>query len=146
MMSHCQICGREIKINHFGKICHHGYQRTGQGWQTASCLGALYLPYEKSCERLKEVIESTRILFTQEQKYLNDFLKSPPETINELRGLLNARTIIVHEKPDGFTPDVPEFFRGYSKQYHIRRREIERSQHNFTLELDFLRHRLENFK
>ena len=41
----CQICDRAIKAN-TGVIAHHGYQRPGEGWQTASCPGARALPYE----------------------------------------------------------------------------------------------------
>lgn len=42
---HCQICGRAILANS-GKIAHHGYQRPGHGWQTASCFGAKEPPFE----------------------------------------------------------------------------------------------------
>ncbi len=41
----CQICGRPI-FAELGVIAHHGYQRPGDGWQTASCVGARELPYE----------------------------------------------------------------------------------------------------
>jgi hypothetical protein len=43
----CQICGRPI-LAETGKIAHHGYQRPGHGWQTASCYGARQLPFEIS--------------------------------------------------------------------------------------------------
>lgn len=41
----CQICGRPI-FAETGRIAHHGYERPGDGYQTASCPGALHLPYE----------------------------------------------------------------------------------------------------
>jgi hypothetical protein len=41
----CQICGRRILANK-GTIAHHGYERPGEGWQTASCAGAKELPFE----------------------------------------------------------------------------------------------------
>lgn len=41
----CQCCGRRILAN-TGVIAHHGYERPGEGWQTASCMGARELPYE----------------------------------------------------------------------------------------------------
>jgi hypothetical protein len=50
--THCQICGRLIQAKN-GRIAHHGYQRPGHGWQTASCPGAKYRPYEVACERLE---------------------------------------------------------------------------------------------
>lgn len=55
----CQICGRPILAER-GKIAHHGYQRPGQGWQTASCYGALHLPFEISRDRLGSYIEVLR--------------------------------------------------------------------------------------
>lgn len=47
----CQICGRAIFAER-GRIAHHGYERPGTGWQTASCEGALKLPFEASNEAL----------------------------------------------------------------------------------------------
>lgn len=41
----CQCCGRRIHAA-TGTIAHHGYQRPGDGWQTASCMGARCLPFE----------------------------------------------------------------------------------------------------
>jgi hypothetical protein len=51
----CQCCGRQIFAQR-GKIAHHGYERPGYGWQTASCMGALYLPFEVDRERLADLI------------------------------------------------------------------------------------------
>jgi len=58
---HCQVCGRDIMAN-TGTIAHHGYTRP-QGWysQTASCPGALHVPYEESCEKLKEVARGVQV-------------------------------------------------------------------------------------
>jgi hypothetical protein len=47
----CQICGRDIFAER-GNIAHHGYQRPGDGYQTASCYGAMHLPFEVSRDRL----------------------------------------------------------------------------------------------
>jgi hypothetical protein len=52
----CQICGRGIKMVR-GHIAHHGYQRPGEGWQTASCYGARALPFEVSCDLLRGYVE-----------------------------------------------------------------------------------------
>lgn len=51
----CQICGRPI-FAEVGVIAHHGYQRPGQGWQTASCRGARELPFEVSRDILGSYI------------------------------------------------------------------------------------------
>lgn len=55
----CQCCGRAI-FAETGVIAHHGYQRPGGGWQTASCSGARELPFEVSREALGRLIESLR--------------------------------------------------------------------------------------
>lgn len=41
----CQCCARQI-FAETGLIAHHGYERPGDGWQTASCSGARHLPFE----------------------------------------------------------------------------------------------------
>jgi hypothetical protein len=51
----CQCCGRGI-LAETGHIAHHGYQRPGMGWQTASCFGALALPFEVSRDALGDYI------------------------------------------------------------------------------------------
>lgn len=41
----CQCCARDIQSN-TGTVAHHGYERPGYGYQTASCMGAKHLPIE----------------------------------------------------------------------------------------------------
>jgi hypothetical protein len=53
---HCQCCGRAI-FAETGSIAHHGYQRPGDGWQTASCWGAKHLPFEVSRNVLGDLIK-----------------------------------------------------------------------------------------
>lgn len=54
---HCQCCGRAI-FAETGTIAHHGYERPGGGYQTASCMGAKFLPFEVSRDRLGDLIEA----------------------------------------------------------------------------------------
>jgi hypothetical protein len=56
---HCQCCGRAIHAA-LGTIAHHGYQRPGDGWQTASCWGAKRLPWEVDRTVVGEVIAHLR--------------------------------------------------------------------------------------
>lgn len=56
---HCQICGGDV-LAETGVIAHHGYQRPGEGWQTASCPGARELPYEADRDALGVYIESLK--------------------------------------------------------------------------------------
>ena len=55
----CQCCGRAI-FAETGVIAHHGYQRPGGGWQTASCAGARELPFEVSRDALGRLIVSLK--------------------------------------------------------------------------------------
>lgn len=51
----CPCCFRAIAVQ--GKtMAHHGYQRTGFGFQTASCMGIHYRPLEVSDEGLRAMI------------------------------------------------------------------------------------------
>lgn len=51
----CQCCARGI-FAATGTIAHHGYERPGYGWQTASCMGAKELPFEADRTVLGHVI------------------------------------------------------------------------------------------
>lgn len=51
----CQCCARQI-FAETGTIAHHGYERPGWGYQTASCMGAKFLPFEVSRDRLGDLI------------------------------------------------------------------------------------------
>lgn len=78
----CQICARGIKAN-TGVIAHHGYQRPGTGWQTASCPGAKALPYEQSRDLIPTVVESYKgyVKFNQEREH--ELLATPPATLTQ---------------------------------------------------------------
>jgi hypothetical protein len=52
----CPCCFRAIAVVS-GKMVHHGYQRPGQGWQTASCPGIRFKPLEVSNEGLVWMVE-----------------------------------------------------------------------------------------
>lgn len=55
----CQICGRlHLPTLGEGMIAHHGYERPGLGWQTASCEGAWQLPFEVGCDALQRHLKA----------------------------------------------------------------------------------------
>lgn len=105
MNTHCQICERAIKAN-TGLIAHHGYKRPGHGWQTRSCFGARYRPYEAACDALPPAIESCQRYLAQREAFLADWLANPPATIDKVRQGPNgfAFTRVTYERPEGFTP------------------------------------------
>jgi len=104
----CQVCGRKIKASS-GIIAHHGYKRPYQsGWQTASCEGARYVPYEVSCERLREVTAMVGAFIDSEEKEFVGFLENPPQTITvfERRSVIRKETEkVIYTKPDDFKQD-----------------------------------------
>jgi hypothetical protein len=55
----CQCCARGI-LAETGLIAHHGYERPGLGYQTASCNGAMELPFEVSRDALGKDIEALK--------------------------------------------------------------------------------------
>lgn len=55
----CPVCFRPIAVLR-GTMAHHGYQRPGQGWQTASCPGIRFKPLEVSSEGLEWLIATLR--------------------------------------------------------------------------------------
>jgi len=99
MKTHCQICGREIKAN-TGVIAHHGYERPGDGWQTSSCLGARYKPYEESRDRIPFVIERFKEWRESRLHQRDEMLQNPPEKLFRFRGY----TKIERDRPEGFSP------------------------------------------
>jgi hypothetical protein len=80
----CQICGRPIKAN-TGLIAHHGYQRPGDGWQTASCIGARFRPYEVACDALPPAIQSCKQYIAQQETALANWITDPPAEIKHQR-------------------------------------------------------------
>lgn len=52
----CGVCFRPIAVLR-GTMAHHGYERPGTGWQTASCAGIRFKPLEVSPEGLDWLIE-----------------------------------------------------------------------------------------
>jgi len=102
--THCQICGRAILAN-TGLIAHHGYTRPGSGWQTASCFGARWKPYEIACDALPPAIRSCDGFRKMVVKTKADYLSDPPaELVIEPRQYTNEKPVTV-TRPDGFKTD-----------------------------------------
>lgn len=120
-MSTCQICGREIKLNKYGKISRHGYKQNKLTKLVSSpCLGSHHDPYEVSCYEIKRTIDGlTKAIALNKQK-LNELHDKPPSffhvTSNAIGSIYGAIHVL---KPDNFSPtDVTE-----GEYYKIYRRE-----------------------
>lgn len=55
----CPCCFRQIAVQG-GTMAHHGYERPGMGWQTASCPGIRFRPLEVSTDGLVWVINAIK--------------------------------------------------------------------------------------
>lgn len=148
----CQICARNIKAN-TGKIAHHGYQRPyKQGWQTGSCDGAKFLPYEESCDRLPYVIEKIDTFLFNQSRRLKDFMTDPPATLTESRMWSRNSEPKVFEKPADFDPKKNEdsyesrMPHTYQNEYRSHKYNIEMSIKQAKRDLEFLRKRLTDWK
>jgi hypothetical protein len=104
----CQICARPIYAE-VGVIAHHGYERPGMGWQTASCPGARELPFEVSRDALVAHIARQRAW---------------------LAGLIKGRNQVVRD----FGPVARDFTREVQPRQRFGRQEYTEHCVTFTLE------------
>lgn len=154
---HCQICDREIGTT-TGLIAHHGYTRPGHGWQTASCFGARWRPYEVACDALPPAIESLQGYIANLSEHIASWLREPPATITfNKEGKYNYGTRSYDkipttvERPVDFDPTAEVKrdhynFDTYAQRFHF---EIERSRmemKHLTYDLNRLQKRLADWK
>lgn len=114
-VSHCQICDRLIQAK-TGVIAHHGYERPGDGWQTASCMGARFRPYEVACDALPPAIAAVTAHIKHIQRVLADWQANPPQAIRCEREARDRRTAVTYQvewmviKPVDFDRSAPVGF------------------------------------
>lgn len=99
MKTTCQICGRAIKAKN-GWIAHRGYTRPGHGWQTGSCFGARFRPYEVAHDALDTHIGFMATALPLAEASLAAYKNNPPEELDELGSFNRGR--ITHKRPEGF--------------------------------------------
>ncbi len=140
----CQICGRPTKAKN-GLIAHHGYKRPGDGWQTASCMGARFLPYEVSCDRLPPAIESIKRYIETTEAKLNDFINNPPKVLTiQIGGYYNKTTKEV-SLPPTFDPRNPPCCVGlysYEGEFSNIRRKYQQNIKFSKTDLQYMEKRL----
>lgn len=147
----CQICGRIIKAKN-GIIAHHGYKRPGGGWQTASCAGARFLPYEVSCDRLPPTIEIIKNFIIFKNGQLREFIDNPPESLKiNLGGYYTTSTREV-TRPDEFDYKSEKFeysamrFNTYENEFRHRVENIKQNIKFSKIDLQFMEDRLANWR
>jgi hypothetical protein len=106
----CQICGRAIKAKN-GLIAHHGYKRPGMGWQTASCFGAKFRPYEVASDALPLAITQITGYINAVTKAFAETQANPPAHLETTVNIGNAWTrravAFFTPRPADFNPGSP---------------------------------------
>lgn len=150
MITTCQICARQIKTR-YGSIAHHGYKRPGGGWQTASCYGASYWPYEISCDRIKPAIAFCERSSVGNAKEIAGMNERPSESYS-----FQAKTACGEKRGDPIRLDRPQDFdphsppdilkpRTYEREFFTRRRWLANQITQNTAEIEYLTKRLANW-
>jgi len=148
----CQICGREIQAKK-GLIAHHGYKRPqrGSGWQTSSCLGARYEPYEKSNKRIGEVIPILTNYVRNNEAKLKELEENPPAILTVTKrqyGLYRKPEYIDVPRPENFTKDTPRDYTPYSyaSAYHNERHDLQQNIKYTKEDIANLQKRYDNWR
>lgn len=142
MITTCQVCGRTIKAK-LGVIAHHGYTRPY--WdhrQTASCAGARYVPYEQSCDRLKEVIGWVEELVVTREEALHELVSSPPEEIV----VYDFPSRYVYSRPVDFVAGYYSSWGTYEGEWYMRKDRYESEIKLAKIDLDRMCKRLAEWK
>lgn len=98
----CQICERKILAN-TGVIALHGFTRPGHGWQTPSCFGAKYMPYETACDAMQPYIDMVSTYRAQREEGLKGLMEDPPEDFTLTISMRPFKSEKV-TRPEGFDP------------------------------------------
>lgn len=151
-LTHCQICARDIKAN-TGLIAHHGYQRPGYGWQSASCDGAKQLPYEVSRDFIPVVIARYKLYEQMRNDAADEMLRSPAEQIvRSYKNLYSGETTTeTFDKPADFDAYdtvnngysyYDDYAKEFSKQYTTYRKEAK----DIASTIEYLQNRYDSWK
>jgi hypothetical protein len=144
----CQICGRAIKAN-TGTIAHHGFKRPGPGWQTASCYGTHFRPYEVACDAIPHEIDRLGAYLAQTEAALAKHLAEPPETLTTLtRNSFSGKwTTNTYQRPADFVfPCYSAKPHTYENEYANLARNLKGNIQGATYVRDRLRKRLAEWK
>lgn len=147
----CQICERGIKAT-TGVIAHHGYQRPWkEGWQSGSCFGARWRPYEVASDALPPAIARIKAFIVSQKNHYKTFTTTPPE---KLTIFSHSRTRPNKEvnRPEGFTFEENESehkrrpYESYEYEHHSVAYGIRKSIENAKEDLTRLEKRLADWK
>ncbi len=160
MATHCQICGREIKIVRGwcrqtnateDLIAHHGYRRPfQQGWQTSSCFGARWRPYEVAFDALPPAIASAEKWEANMATVIADMLANPPATMTRQPKFMGQPKgdPVVLTRPENFDVNAKGSYtpRTYEAEFRELRASRQRSLDAARESLRYMRKRLADWR
>jgi len=149
-MSVCQICGRAVKSKN-GVIAHHGFKRPGQGWQTASCYGAKYRPYEVAKDALENYLPEVKKWMKIKQESLNSLLDCPPDKLDAVIKLDASGKMksVVYTKPDNFDKNDNQHYvqpHSYAGEYRSKVRHLRIQIAEMVQDIGYLTQRIADWK
>lgn len=104
----CPCCFRAIAVRGT-TLAHHGYERPGDGWQTASCPGIRFKPLERSKEGLEWITTATKEQLASAQAAFKS------------RGELTTLMIMEGRKPVEITKESQKWDREF--RHHVSKLE-----------------------
>lgn len=113
----CPVCMRPVAVLR-GTMAHHGYQRPGHGFQTASCAGIQFEPLEVSPKGLEYVVRTLNERLQADEKALAQQATLPVT----LRGRRERKGPL--EQIDRGDPLWPRLFRAYLSELEFSVRTI----------------------
>jgi hypothetical protein len=130
----CSCCFRDTTVLDTGRMAHHGYQRPGDGYQSASCSGVRFLPLEVSTEGLEWLV------WTVSEK-----LGADRERLSR-RDEMNTITYEAHEKGKLVPRKISRGEEGWDKTFRAWTRMMEHAVQTGERQLDHLEGELETWR
>jgi hypothetical protein len=146
MAAHISISGR------VSTIAHHGYTRPyKQGWQSASCAGAKWRPYEIASDALPPTIEMVKQYIVAQERRIEEFKKNPPQTLTRL-ARYRGQQDETYTRPAEFDAEANEkrgsfsCGMGYEMEHHNRLYNMNMGLQGAERDLPVLKKRLADWK
>lgn len=130
----CSCCFRDTAVIDTGRMAHHGYERPGDGYQSASCAGVRFPPLEVSTEGLEWLVWST-----------SEKLGADRERLDR-RDEMNTITYEAHEKGRLVPRTIRQGEEGWDRVLRAWTRMMEHAVQTGERQLDHLEKELETWR
>ena len=127
----CPCCFGRFALNN-GTMVHHGFQRPGDGYQTQSCFGFGYEPFERS--------NVGTLKYTE---YLKTLLNEKEISIPRMK---EEKIILLFDKKTRKLFEIKEGEENFEKENEMRINEVEREIRGLKRDLSFYDGKLKEWK